>query len=56
MTKYAYERIEAGLPCSGVLVVRTRAVVGETVEALAMIAGASEVNEWEGKVTFLPLR
>lgn len=56
MTKYAYERVAAGLETPGVLVIGPLTPVGQVIDELAAIVGASEADEWAGKVTYLPLR
>jgi hypothetical protein len=56
MPKYTYKRLNEELPIPGIFVVTTRALVGEIIEELATIIGASDVSEWQGKVTFIPLR
>lgn len=55
MTRYAYERIAAGLDMPGVLVVPGLAPLGKIIEDLALIAGAGEADEWANKVTYLPI-
>jgi hypothetical protein len=56
MTKYAYERIEAGLPMPGLLVVAGLPSFGQIIDELILIEGASESEEWANRVTYLPLR
>jgi predicted nuclease of predicted toxin-antitoxin system len=55
MTKYANERINAGLPLAGVIFVRDTLPVAKVIEDLLAIAGASEASEWENRTDFLPL-
>jgi Domain of unknown function (DUF5615) len=56
MVGIAYERVEAGLPMLGVIEIRRQASIGEAVEEILTVIGASNAAEWENKVTYLPLR
>lgn len=49
------EIIEEGLPLCGVVVVPPNQPIGGVVDDLASIAFASELEEWIGKVLYLPL-
>ena len=53
--KYAYERVEAGLPMPGVFVGDLYLNVQQAIEDLLLIAECSEAHEWEGQVRYLPL-
>jgi hypothetical protein len=53
--KYAYERVEAGLPMSGVFVGDIYLNVQRAIEDLLLITEYSEAQEWEGQVRYLPL-
>lgn len=55
MTKYANERIAAGLPMTGVVFVRDTLAVAKVIDDLLTIHGASEASEWENRTEFLPL-
>jgi predicted nuclease of predicted toxin-antitoxin system len=55
MVGYANERIAAGLPMPGVILVRNTLPIGQVVADLLVIAGASEMHDWENRVIFLPL-
>jgi predicted nuclease of predicted toxin-antitoxin system len=55
MPDYAYDRVRAALPMLGVLVIQQSTAIGDAIEAIAMIAVASEADEWKDKVVFLPL-
>jgi predicted nuclease of predicted toxin-antitoxin system len=56
MTKFAYERVSAGLPMAGVVVIRNRpGQIGLMVEEILLVALASEADEWKDQVRFLPL-
>jgi Domain of unknown function (DUF5615) len=56
MTRYAYERVTANLPMPGVFEVTRQVPIGVAIEEIVMIAECSEANEWEGQVSYLPLR
>lgn len=56
MSKYAYERLAAGLFMPGVFEVSTNLPIGQAIEELILIIGASESEEWVGQVRHLPLR
>jgi len=53
--KYAYERIVAGLPMSGVFVGDTYLPVQQAIEDILLLVECSEEREWEGQVRYLPL-
>ena len=53
ITKFAYERIRAGLPMSGVFEIRQTVAIGVAIEEILLIA---EQSEWEGQVHYLPLK
>ena len=55
MTRYANQRIAQGLPLAGVIFVRDTLPVAKVIDDLLAILGASEANEWEGRIDFLPL-
>jgi hypothetical protein len=55
MTKYAYERVEAGLPMPGVCEVKRSVPIGQAIEDILILAECSLEGEWEGQVLFLPL-
>lgn len=56
ITKYAYERIAAGLAMPGVFEVSRTLPIGQVVIDLVLIATCSVEGEWEGQVRYLPLR
>ena len=53
--KYAYERIEAGLPMPGVFVGDTNLPVQQAIKDILLLVECSEEHEWEGQVRYLPL-
>jgi predicted nuclease of predicted toxin-antitoxin system len=55
MIKFANERVRAGLPMSGVFLVRDQQVRARLlVESIHLIMTCSSPEEWENRVTFLP--
>ena len=56
MTRYAFERIESGLPMPGVFEVGRSVAIGEAINDIILLAECSEDGEWEGQVRYLPLR
>lgn len=54
MRGYFYERINAELPVPGLFLVHETKPVGEVIEALELIVLASEENEWQGVICYLP--
>lgn len=55
ITRYAYERVAAGLPMPGVFEISRALPLGEVIADLALIAVCSIAGEWEGQVRYLPL-
>ena len=55
MRGYFYERINADLPVPGLFLVHGTKPVGEVIDALELIVFASEENEWQGEIRYLPL-
>jgi hypothetical protein len=56
MPRPAYERIRAALPMAGVLIVDDLAPIGEVIDELVTIIGASDDAEWQNRVFYLPMR
>jgi len=56
MTRYAYERAQAGRLMPGVFEVSRTGPVGLAIEEILLIAECSLEGEWEGQVRYLPLR
>lgn len=56
MEAFAYERVAGGQPLPGVLVIRSLLPLKQAVDALLLVIGASEPDDWANKVTHLPLR
>lgn len=53
--RFAYERVAASLPMSGVIAVDDELPIGQVIEELAIIATCSETSDWENQVAHLPL-
>jgi hypothetical protein len=56
ITRYAYERVQAGKPMPGVFEVSRGLPIGRIVEDILLLAECSSEGEWEGQVRYLPLR
>lgn len=56
MPHYAEERVKAGLPMPGIVVIRQQVSTGKAIEALLLFVGASNAAEWENQVVYLPMR
>ncbi|MCL5995122.1 MAG: DUF5615 family PIN-like protein [Chloroflexi bacterium] len=55
MTKYAFERVNAGQAMPGVIEVSTDVPIGRAIEDLLLIVECSIEGEYEGQVRYLPL-
>lgn len=53
MVGFAYERVMAGLPMPGLVVIRDGAPVGEAIEAILLLAEIGWEGELEGRVEYL---
>jgi predicted nuclease of predicted toxin-antitoxin system len=53
--KFANERLARGLPMAGVILIRDSLPIGEVIEDLHIIIGASSLEDWENRVVFLPI-
>jgi hypothetical protein len=56
LTRYAYERVQAGKPTTGIFEVSRKVPIGVAIEDILLIAECSLEGEWEGQVRYLPLR
>lgn len=56
ITRYAYERIQAGQPMTGVFEVSRDLPIGRAIEEILLLAQCSLEGEWQGQVRYLPLR
>ena len=55
MTRYAYDRIRAGLPMPGLFEVPQSLPVGHVINDVVLIAELSLESEWANQVRYLPL-
>lgn len=55
MPDFAYERILAELPMSGVFVINDRLSVRDAIDELLLIYECSAPSDWVGRVVHLPL-
>lgn len=55
VTRFAYERVEAGLLMPGVIEVISSAPIGPVLEELALVVECYEDGDLEGQVIYLPL-
>lgn len=55
ITRYAYERVRAGLPMPGVFEVGREVSINQAIEDILLLAECSRKGEWEGQVRYLPL-
>jgi hypothetical protein len=55
MTNAAYKRLKMGLPLSGLFLVEQTTPVAAVIDSLILIWSASELEEWQGRVQYLPL-
>ena len=56
MTAFCYDRFAAGETTSAVFEVSRSLPIREVVEDIILISDYSDMEEWSGKVIFLPLR
>jgi hypothetical protein len=55
MRPCAEDRLKAGLPMTGLILVRQTAPLGQVINDLVLIAGVTTAEEWNGTIVFLPL-
>lgn len=56
ITRYAYERVQAGKPMPGVFEISREVPLGAAIEDILLLSEASREGEWEGQVRYLPIR
>lgn len=54
VTMYAYDRINQGLPMTGVVEVIATAPIGKIIDDLELFICCSESEEYEGQILFIP--
>ncbi len=55
VTRYAWERVDRGLPMSGVVEVATSTGIGAAIEDLVTLLECCDASELRGAVLYLPL-
>ncbi len=56
MTRYAYERVQAGKPMPGVFEIGHEVRLVRAIQDVVLISECSLDGEWDGQVRYLPLR
>jgi len=56
MTRYAYERLDAGHAMPGVFEVDPFAPMGQVIEDILLLAEFSFEGEWESQIGYIPLK
>ena len=56
LTAFAYERIALGLPMPGVFEISMQVPISVAIDDILLLAQCSLEREWEGKVSYLPLK
>lgn len=56
ITKYAYERVKAGLPMPGVIEVANALPVGQAIDELIVVIGIGQPADFENQVNYVPMR
>jgi hypothetical protein len=55
ITRYAYERVEAGQQMPGVFEIPRALSIGRAIEDILLLVECSFDGEWEGQIRYLPL-
>ena len=53
---FAGERLTAGLPMPGVILLRSSPSIAQAIDEIAVMAVASDAEEWNDQIAYLPLR
>lgn len=56
MPRFAADRLEAGLPMPGMFLISQSRSIGDVIEELLLISECSLDDEWDGRITYLPLQ
>lgn len=58
MRRFAFDRVEQGLPMPGLFLVKDRSAsqIAAVIEDILIVAECSLEGEWEGREVYLPLR
>ncbi|MBN9610182.1 MAG: DUF5615 family PIN-like protein [Actinobacteria bacterium] len=54
--RFAGERLAAGLPMPGVIPLRSSLSIAQAIDEIAAIAVASDAEEWNNQIAYLPFR
>jgi hypothetical protein len=54
ITMYAYQRVNQGLPMTGVIEVISNAPIGKILDDLELFISCSEPDEYQDRVIFIP--
>lgn len=55
MRDHAEQRLQAGLPMSGLFLAPQSAPIGRVIDDLEVVVECSREGEWEGQIVFFPL-
>lgn len=55
MSRYARNRIVGGKPMAGVILLNQAMSIGAAIEDILTIVGATQPQEWENRIEYLPL-
>jgi hypothetical protein len=55
MRPCAEDRLKAGMPMTGLILVRQAAALGQVIDDLVLVAEATTAEEWKRIIVFLPL-
>lgn len=55
MPRFAYQRIDDGKHMPGIFVIHDDIPVGQVIEDLLAIVGASDAKEWNNRVLYFPI-
>ncbi|HET7328197.1 MAG TPA: DUF5615 family PIN-like protein [Nocardioidaceae bacterium] len=56
MPRFAGERLNAGLPMPGVILLRATLSIAQAIDELAVVARATDAEEWVNQIAYIPLR
>jgi hypothetical protein len=56
LTKFAYDRVRAGLPMPGVIEVRKSQPMGDLIDGLEFMLDAGIPSDFENQIRYIPLR
>ncbi len=54
MPGFAGQRLNVGMPMAGLILLRATLPIAIAVEELAAVAGASDAEEWNNQIAYLP--